>query len=168
MAFQSRVAPGKAGRSAALDDIDRAIVDALRKDGRLSMRSLATQLHISRANVYSRVERLEHDGVITGYAAHIDPHKYGHRVSAYVFLHIRQQAWKSIREKVLKIREIDHVALVTGAHDIVVLARTTDVLALRELVLNKLQVLDGVESTQTELIFDELEPASTGAIYATR
>ena len=132
------------------------------------MRSLATQLHISRANVYSRVERLEHDGVITGYAAHIDPHKYGHRVSAYIFLDIRQHAWKSIREKVLKIREIDHVALVTGAHDIVVLARTADVLSLRDLVLNKLQVLDGVESTQTELIFDELEPASTGAFYATR
>ena len=130
------------------------------------MRSLAAQLHISRANVYTRVERLERDGVITGYAAHIDPHKYGHRVSAYIFLKIRQQAWISIREKVLKIREIDHVALVTGEHDIIVLARTADVLALRELVLNKLQVLDGVESTRTELVFDELEPASTGAIYA--
>jgi hypothetical protein len=35
-------------------------------------------------------------------------------------------------------------------------------------VLNKLQVLDGVESTRTELIFDELEPASTGASYTTR
>lgn len=168
MAARTRITPGIDGRSAGLDDTDRAIVDALRRDGRLSMRALATQLHISRANVYSRVERLERDGVITGYAAHIDPHKYGHGVSAYIFLDIRQHAWKSIREKVLKIREIDHVALVTGAHDIVVLARTTDVLALRDLVLNQLQVLDGVESTQTELIFDELEPASTGAIYATR
>jgi DNA-binding Lrp family transcriptional regulator len=168
MATRTRASAANDGRSVALDDIDRAILDALRKDGRLSMRSLATQLHISRANVYSRVERLERDRVITGYAAHVDPHKYGHRVSAYIFLDIRQHAWKSIREKVLKIREIDHVALVTGAHDIVMLARTADVLALRDLVLNKLQMLDGVESTQTELIFDELEPASTGAIYGTR
>ena len=39
---------------AQLDDVDRRIIEALRADGRLSMRTLAESLHISRANVYAR------------------------------------------------------------------------------------------------------------------
>ena len=53
---------------AELDETDRRIVDALRRNSRLSMRALAAALHISRANAYTRVARLERDGVITGYA----------------------------------------------------------------------------------------------------
>ena len=48
-----------------LDATDRRIVEALRADGRLSMRALAERLHISRAGVYTRVERLHQLGVLT-------------------------------------------------------------------------------------------------------
>ena len=54
-----------------MDDTDRQIVEALRADGRLSMRALAELVHISRASAYARVARLERDGVITGYAAQV-------------------------------------------------------------------------------------------------
>src|SRR5690625_97591 len=55
--------------STALDDVDQRIVAALIADGRMSMRSLASQVHISRANVYARVERLTREGVIEGFEA---------------------------------------------------------------------------------------------------
>jgi len=61
------------GQMAALDDIDFRILAALRADGRLSMRALAEKLHISRANAYTRVERLESSRVITGSTATINP-----------------------------------------------------------------------------------------------
>src|SRR5262249_36541483 len=52
--------PERADRAArrALDETDRQIVDALAHDGRMSIRTLAETLHISRANAYARVERL--------------------------------------------------------------------------------------------------------------
>ena len=56
-----------------MDDADRQIVEALRADGRMSMRALADLVHVSRASAYTRVARLEREGVITGYAALIDP-----------------------------------------------------------------------------------------------
>ena len=37
-----------------MDDTDRQIVEALRADGRLSMRALAELVHISRASAYTR------------------------------------------------------------------------------------------------------------------
>jgi len=151
-----RARPG--GHIALLDDVDRRLVALLRADGRLSMRALAERLHISRASAYARVDRLEQSGVITGYTATIDPQRYGYGVSAYVFLKISQQSWKSVRQRVLAIPEVEQGALVAGEHDIVLLVRTRDAASLRDLVLTRFHEAGDVLSTQTELIFDELPP----------
>src|SRR6202034_4262564 len=111
------------GHMAAMDDTDRQIVDALRADGRLSMRALAELVHISRASAYTRVSRLEREGVITGYAAVIDPVRAGYALSAYVYLDIAQRSWKTVRGQLLGMPEIDHVALVSGEHDILLRVR---------------------------------------------
>jgi DNA-binding Lrp family transcriptional regulator len=151
------------GRMAALDDVDLRIVTALRADGRLSMRALAAELHISRASAYARVERLEASGVITGYSATIDPRRCGYGLSAYVFLKIAQQSWKTVRREVLSIPEVDHAALVSGEHDIMLLVRTRDAASLRDVVLTRLQSMPEVTSTHTVLIFDELSPRDRSA-----
>ncbi len=143
---------------APLDDLDRRIVAALQADGRASMRTLAAQLHISRANAYARVERLQRDGVITGYTATVDPDKYGYGLSAYVYVDIAQQSWKSVRRQVLAMPEVHHAALTSGSHDIVLLVRTRDAASLRDVVLTRLQEMPEVRSTQTVLIFEESTP----------
>jgi DNA-binding Lrp family transcriptional regulator len=158
MAANVPAQPSAAEPTVTLDDLDRKIVAALRADGRLSMRALAAGLHISRANVYARVERLEKAGVITGYTATIDPEKYGYGLSAYVFLDIAQQTWQRVGQQVLAIPAVDHAALVSGEHDIMLLVRTRDAAELRDLVLTKLQAMPEIESTQTVLIFEELFP----------
>jgi DNA-binding Lrp family transcriptional regulator len=146
-------------RMPVLDDVDRAIVAALCADGRMSMRALAAQLHISRAGAYTRVQRLEDAGVITGYTAQVDPQRYGYGLSAYVHLTIAQAAWKQLRTRLMTIAEVEHAALVSGDADIVLLVRTRDTAALRELVLNSFQNMPEVLSTRTVLIFDDLRNA---------
>jgi DNA-binding Lrp family transcriptional regulator len=158
MTINAAAPPGPDGQMVPLDDLDRQIVAALRADGRLSMRALASELHISRANAYARVDRLERSGVITGYSAIINPQKYGYVLSAYVFIKITQQSWKKVRNQVLSIPEVDHAALVSGEHDIMLLVRTRDAASLRDLVLTRLQGMPEVAGTQTVLIFDELSP----------
>ncbi len=158
MTINAAVPPVPDGQMAPLDDLDRRIVAVLRADGRLSMRALASELHISRANAYARVDRLERSGVITGYSAIINPQKYGYVLSAYVFIKITQQSWKKVRNQVLSIPEVDHAALVSGEHDIMLLVRTRDAASLRDLVLTRLQGMPEVAGTQTVLIFDELSP----------
>lgn len=143
---------------APLDDTDRLIVEELRADGRMSMRELASQVNISRASAYSRVERLHRDGVITGYAAIIDPERYGHGLSAYVYLDIVQQSWKGVRRQLLGIPGVDHVAMLSGEHDIVLRVRARDAAGLRDVVLTRLQAMPEVRATQTVLIFEELTP----------
>src|ERR1700722_18074871 len=147
------------GHMAAMDDTDRQIIEALRADGRMSMRALADLVHISRANAYARVSRLEREGVITGYAALIDPVRAGYALSAYVYLDIAQRSWKSVRGQLLNMPEIDHVALLSGEHDILLRVRARDAVFLRDVVLTRLQDIPEVHSTQTILIFEEATPA---------
>ena len=111
---------------ADLDETDRLIVEALRADGRMSMRALADRVHISRASAYARVARLEQDRVITGYGAQGDPIRYGYALSAYVYLDIAQRSWKSVRGQLLAMPEVDHVALLSGEHDILLRVRARD------------------------------------------
>src|SRR5258708_39555740 len=143
-----------AGHMAPMDDTDRLIIEALRADGRLSMRALAERLHISRASAYARLSRLERDGVITGYAALVDPVRYGYALSAYVYLDIAQRSWKSVRGQLLAIPAVDHVALVSGGHDILLRVRARDAIDLRDGVLTRLQDIPQGRATQTVPIFE--------------
>jgi DNA-binding Lrp family transcriptional regulator len=158
MTADGAAGPAANGQMAGLDDLDLQIVAALRADGRLSVRALAASLHVSRANAYARIDRLEKTGVITGYTATINPQKYGYGLSAYVFLKISQQSWKRVSNQVLSIPEVDHAALVSGEHDIMLLVRTRDAAALRDVVLTRLHDMPEIAATQTVLIFDELMP----------
>jgi DNA-binding Lrp family transcriptional regulator len=155
MDLASRSRAHDPGHPASLDETDWRIVRALRADGRLSMRTLAARLHISRAGVYARVERLQRAGVIVGYSAVIDPERCGYGISAYVHIKISQHSWKSVRERVTKIPEVWHAALVSGENDLVLLIRTRDAATMRDLVLDRLQTMPDVLSTQTVLILDE-------------
>jgi DNA-binding Lrp family transcriptional regulator len=148
---------GPDGQTVALDDTDRQILAALRRDGRISMRALAEQLHISRASAYARVARLERERVITGYAASVDPRRSGYGIAAYVYVKINQHSWKVVRERVLALPAVEHGALVSGDHDIVLLVRARDTTTLRDLVLTELQAIPEVLATRTELIFDEVD-----------
>ena len=145
-----------------MDDTDRMIVEALRADGRMSMRALADQIHISRASAYARVARLEREGVITGYAAQIDPVRAGYALSAYVYLDIAQRSWKEVRRQLLDMPEVDHVALISGEHDILLRVRTHDAASLRDVVLTRLQEMPQIRATQTVVIFEEVDPATAG------
>ena len=151
-----RAGPGQMVVAPALDEVDRQIVEALGHDGRLSIRALADQVHISRANAYARVERLTATGVITGFTVTVDPLKLGLATSAYVTLSLRQSSWRTLREQLQAIPEIKHMALVGGDFDAILLVRAADNEGLRRVVLEKLQAIPEVLATRTALIFEDL------------
>lgn len=138
-----------------LDDIDQRIVVELSRDGRMSIRALAERLHISRANAYSRLDRLTRDGVIRGFSARLDPVQVGLATSAYLTLNIEQNSWREVRDRLRRMPAIRHFALTGGDFDVIALVRVPDQVSLRNLVLDELHSVPGVRSTRTLLIFDE-------------
>lgn len=138
-----------------LDDTDREMVRLLRSDGRLSVRSLAEQVHISRANAYTRLERLHRDGVITGYAAQVDPDKLGLTTAGMVAVSIEQNTWQEVLDGVSAISGVERITLVGAEFDLLVEVRTEGNHELRDVVLSRIQAVPGVRGTRTWLVFDE-------------
>jgi DNA-binding Lrp family transcriptional regulator len=147
---------GWPGRSAGrLDEVDRAIIAELLRDGRTSVRALAERVHVSRANAYARLSRLMDDGVITGFTVELAPHRAGLGTSAYVLVTIEQNAWRSVSARLRDIQYVEHFAMVGGDYDVLALVRTPDNEALRHVVLERIQDIPGVRATHTWLVFDE-------------
>jgi DNA-binding Lrp family transcriptional regulator len=150
-------APGSGG-SSTLDVTDRRIIEALVKDGRLSIRTLAQNLHISRANAYARLERLLSSGVIRGFRAEVDPTAIGLATSAFLTINLRQGEWRDVSGRLREIPGIVHIALVGGDFDVIALVRARDNADLRRIVLDEIHGIPGVLSTRTLLVFDESHP----------
>lgn len=146
-------------RSAAapqdLDGVDREILGLLRRHGRISMVELARRANVSRTNVFARFRRLLDSGVIRGFSARIDPAALGLGVSALITVKADQQGWRPLRDRLLDLPGLEYLALTTGDFDFVLHVRVVDVDALRDVVLEGLQAMEGVLSTNTVFILDE-------------
>src|SRR5690606_21475806 len=92
------------------DRIDRNIVSALARDGRLSMAELAAKVGLSKTPVQARVRRLEKDGYIRGYAAVIDRERMGEGHVAFVQVKLsdtRSAALDAFNRSVQGVAEIE-------------------------------------------------------------
>jgi DNA-binding Lrp family transcriptional regulator len=141
-----------------LDETDRRMLDVLSADGRISVSELAARVNVSRANAYQRLDRLIADGVITGFTAVVDPSKVGLDIAALILLNIEQHAWRTLRDRLRSLPGIEYLALTSGGFDIVLLVRVDSVETLRDVVLNDLQGMAEVRSTQTVFVLDDHRP----------
>lgn len=134
-----------------LDEVDKAIVRELVKDGRASYRSIARKLGISVATVASRVAALEKDGVIRGYTAMVDYEKLGYDITAIIELTISHGKLIEVQKEVAKNSNVSSVYDVTGESDSIMIVRFKDRKELNDFV-KWLLSLPYVERTLTHLV----------------
>jgi DNA-binding Lrp family transcriptional regulator len=139
----------------ALDETDRRLIALLRDDARLSVSELAAQANVSRANAYNRLSRLTADGVIRRFTVDVDHRAMGDAITALILMDIDQHAWRAVEEHVMSLPGVERVALTTGTFDVMVVVRTPDMDTLRDVVLERLQSMPAVRSTQTSFVLEE-------------
>ena len=70
--------------STSLDRTDLQLLAELQRGARLTNAELAERVHLSPSACLRRVQRLERDGVISGYRAEVDPERVGLGLQAFV------------------------------------------------------------------------------------
>lgn len=145
---------GKASRS--FDGADLRILELLREDGRVAMSELASHAGLSRSSAYIRLGRLVEGGVVDGFSARIDSGKLGLGITALIFLSVRQTDWRSLSEAIRSFPEVEWFGFLTGSFDAMMVVRVRDIGTLRDVVLERLQALPEVRSTQTAFVLDEV------------
>jgi Lrp/AsnC family transcriptional regulator, leucine-responsive regulatory protein len=100
--------------TAKIDQTDRRIIGELVADGRVSFAELGRRVSLSSPAVAERVQRLERDGVITGYRAEIDPRALGYQLEAIVRVKPAPGQLPRIPELAAEIPEISECHRITG------------------------------------------------------
>lgn len=139
-----------------IDGVDRAIIAAVTHDARISLTDLAEQINVSRSTAHTRLQRLRDERIITGFTATVDPIAVGLGVAALVFIDIEQHDWRSLRSDLAAIPGVEYLAMCAGRFDLMLIARAESIPALRDVLLEKIQRMPGVRSTESVIILDEI------------
>ncbi|MES2937002.1 MAG: Lrp/AsnC family transcriptional regulator [Pseudomonadota bacterium] len=97
-----------------LDATDRAIVAALQKDARMSLKDLAQRAKLSPPGVSERLRRLEERKVIRGYTVDVNPVALGYTLQALVRIRPLPGKLKSVEKMLAAIPQLSECDKVTG------------------------------------------------------
>jgi DNA-binding Lrp family transcriptional regulator len=101
-----------------LDALDVRLLHALRTDPRAGVLEVSRRVHVSRATVQARLDRMEQAGVIVGYGPEIDLVPAGYPVRALATLEISQGALAEVATDLAGIPEVIEAFATTGAGDV--------------------------------------------------
>lgn len=134
------------------DSIDRAIVDLLIQDGRMSCTAIARRIgHVSERSVRYRIDRMVKQGLIR-VSAVVSPKAVGFPVTADVFIEVEPGRIMDVARKLIEFETVSYVACSTGETDvsIQIVARNND--ELYDFVTRVIAQVPGVRKTTTVLL----------------
>ena len=114
-----------------LDEIDRRILRALQRKGRLSNADMSEQVNLSPSACHRRVQRLEAEGYIRDYVALLNPRKMNVPTTVFVEITLQGQADEvldAFEKAVARIPDVLECHLMAGTADYLlkVVAEDTD------------------------------------------
>ncbi|MFB6705023.1 Lrp/AsnC family transcriptional regulator [Streptomyces sp. NPDC056333] len=128
------------------DATDWRILDVLQRDGRATFAELAREVAMSPSAVTERVRRLEEAGIISGYAAVVEPERLGLPILALVRLRYPNGNYKPFHDLLDTTPEIVEAHHVTG-DDCFVLKVTARSMSHLEGVAGKIGALGSVTTS---------------------
>lgn len=134
-----------------IDDIDRAIIEALQRDGRLPYTRLGAAVGLSEAAARQRVQRLVDQGVIQ-VAAITNPMMLGKRRMAMIGIRTGAPT-DAVAEQLEQLAEIDYLVVTAGSFDLLAEVVVDDDAELLQLT-NRIRAIPGVVSTESFVYLD--------------
>ena len=132
---------------------DARILAVLQRDGRRAYADLGADVGMSGPSAHERVRKLENRGLITGYAAVVDPRALGFDVLAFSWI---TQAPGTVAHDLTSsfaaIPEIEECHHISGEADYLIKVRARDTRDL-ERVLRQVQSTKDVFQTETDIVF---------------
>ena len=141
-----------------MDDLDRILVEALQADGRLTNQELAVRVGLTHSSVSRRLNRLERDGVITGYRALTNRHRLGLSVRAFCSV-VRSASvtWENLAREMAEIEGVVSVFAVSGEADLLLEIVARDMQSYAQVVLRTILEVEGVTATRSSFVLEEMK-----------
>jgi len=145
------------------DKIDFAILRVLQEDSRKTLQEIGAEVGLSATSCWTRIKKLEAQGVIKRYTVDIDASKIGYHDSVIVQLTLESHTDETLYEfgKVLAtIPEIQEAYLVSGDYDYYIRIRVRDTRDYERLLREKLYKIPGIRHSKSAFVLRVLKESS--------
>jgi Lrp/AsnC family transcriptional regulator for asnA, asnC and gidA len=140
---------GGPGATPLLDAPNRAIIEALQRDGRQPYGAIAHAVGLSEAAVRRRVQRLREAGIMQIVAV-TDPLQLGFTRQAMIGITVEGDV-RAVADKLSALAEVDYVVMCAGSFDLLAEMVCEDDERLLEVLNDSVRSIPGVRGTETFL-----------------
>ena len=106
-----------------MDDIDKQIIQMLRKNSREALATIGKKVELSAPAIGKRVKQLEDKGIILGYSLKLNEEKFGVTTKAYINLTIHQSSTvRTAYNQIIHHEEVQRCDRITGEDRLCILA----------------------------------------------
>jgi Lrp/AsnC family transcriptional regulator for asnA, asnC and gidA len=130
-----------------LDDVAKAIIEELQRDGRRSYAAIGKVVGLSEAAVRQRVQRLLESGVMQIVAV-TDPLQLGFARQAMVGI-TATGPLQPVADALAKLDQVDYVVVTAGKYDLLIEVVCESDDHLLDLISNQIREVPGVLATET-------------------
>jgi DNA-binding Lrp family transcriptional regulator len=134
-----------------MDELDREILDVLRRDARTPYTEIAERVETSEGTVRNRVERMNETGVVARFTVATRTGNIKAMIEVGVGVAVDTA---EVAERFAEWDEVDFVWQVSGEEDIVLVVDAADTRGVNDLI-TQARDMDEIVSTKTRLILDE-------------
>ncbi|GAD87896.1 MULTISPECIES: transcriptional regulator AsnC [Vibrio] len=133
-----------------LDQLDKDILKTLMEDARTPYAEMGKRFNVSPATIHVRIEKMRAAEVIEGTEVIVNTKKLGYDVCCFIGINLNAaKDYHSALEKLNALDEVVEAYYTTGAYSIFVKLMCRSIEELQHVLINKLQAIDEVQSTET-------------------
>ncbi|MFC5742197.1 Lrp/AsnC family transcriptional regulator [Dyella tabacisoli] len=140
---------------ADLDRTDLRILAVLQGEGRITNAELAERVSLSSSACLRRLQRLEAEGILTGYSAQVDPQAVGLGLQAFVRVRLSKHESAAVERFAEQVNGWDEVVAcyaLTGDMDYLMHIYVTDLEHFSRFVLDRLLNAAGVADVNSSFV----------------
>lgn len=141
-----------------LDAVDVEILQHVEQAGMDDIDDLAGSLDMAKSTIYYRIDKLKHDGIITGVTADLNPVALGLKMLLISNISVSREidSGEDIGEKLRDIDGILHVYYTIGETDYIAISRVQNRGQMDQLI-NEIISIDGISSTTSTFVMKEIK-----------
>lgn len=137
-----------------IDQVDKCILQALQRNGKLQNNELAAAIGLSASPCLRRVKQLEDTGIIEKYVAIVDSNKVNLKLTVFARIWLKEQDPKTVNHFIDSVMELPQVVechLMAGDCDFFLRIVVADLDDYRQFQINHLNKISGIQNVKTEI-----------------
>ncbi len=142
-----------------IDEKDRKILDVLREHGEFTTRQISKKTLLPPTTIHNRIKTMKREGLISKYTIEVDNKKTGKGLLVYILisanlgmLKAKNKSQYDISKELKRFSFVERVDIVSGGTDLVAMVRAKDVEEYDRMLLEKIQMIEGIENTQSLIV----------------